>query len=157
MEDGKQTGVIMNSKELTRIKDMHQALSPTEYAMVFTEELRAIIELAEIGLAWRTDSSLEKWFPFTAEELKTLKLQLAGALQEIKHLHDYQFRVSCDGQRDLLCIQIDRHTVKRFQPHQVEAMAEEIVCEAVANLLRGTDAFETFKTIVHRRLKKGGG
>lgn len=30
-------------------------------------------DLAIIGAAWRKDSSLEKWFPFTAEELAKLK------------------------------------------------------------------------------------
>jgi len=29
--------------------------------------------LAEIGKRWETDSSLEKWFPFTAKEMETLK------------------------------------------------------------------------------------
>jgi hypothetical protein len=29
--------------------------------------------LADIGKRWETDSSLDKWFPFTAKEVETLK------------------------------------------------------------------------------------
>lgn len=35
-------------------------------------------ELTIIGAAWRKDSSLEKWFPLTAEEIDRLRVQLAG-------------------------------------------------------------------------------
>lgn len=31
-------------------------------------------ELAAIGQSWRKDSSLEKWFPFTAEELSLIHI-----------------------------------------------------------------------------------
>lgn len=33
---------------------------------------------AETGKAWRTDSSLEEWFPITAAELKHVKTELAA-------------------------------------------------------------------------------
>ena len=48
------------------------------------EEFQEQQEMAAIGKAWRTDSSLEKWFPFTAEELEKLredKRNLISALQ----------------------------------------------------------------------------
>lgn len=32
---------------------------------------------AEVGRKWRADSSLESWFPFTAEELKKAKSRIA--------------------------------------------------------------------------------
>lgn len=35
-------------------------------------------ELAAIGAKWKLDSSLEEWFPLTAEELYRLRVQLAG-------------------------------------------------------------------------------
>lgn len=35
------------------------------------------LEDAEIGRRWRENSSLEAWFPFTAEELNRLKKQIA--------------------------------------------------------------------------------
>lgn len=38
-----------------------------------------LVTHAEIGREWRSDSSLEKWFPFTAEELVKLRAELALA------------------------------------------------------------------------------
>ena len=35
-------------------------------------------DLATIGAKWRQNSSLEEWFPMTAEELDRLRVQLAG-------------------------------------------------------------------------------
>ncbi len=35
-------------------------------------------ELAVIGASWRKDSSLEKWFPMTAEKIDRLIVQLSG-------------------------------------------------------------------------------
>lgn len=37
-----------------------------------------------IGRSWRMDSSLEKWFPFTAERLSTLESQLAKAREIVE-------------------------------------------------------------------------
>lgn len=35
-------------------------------------------ELAAIGAKWKENSSLEEWFPMTAEEIERLRVQLAG-------------------------------------------------------------------------------
>ena len=35
-------------------------------------------DLLAIGAAWKSDSSLEKWFPITAEELKSLRAEVAA-------------------------------------------------------------------------------
>ena len=35
-------------------------------------------EFVTIGAAWKQDSSLEKWFPITAEEIESLHIQLAA-------------------------------------------------------------------------------
>lgn len=35
-------------------------------------------DLVAIGASWRRDSSLERWFPMTAEEIDRLRVQLAG-------------------------------------------------------------------------------
>lgn len=49
-------------------------------------------ELIAIGASWKRDSSLEKWFPMTAEELRRLKAEnirqadtLARIRQELQH------------------------------------------------------------------------
>lgn len=46
-------------------------------------QLAAERELADIGRKWKTDSSLESWFPFTAEEIQQLREQLAAKDKEI--------------------------------------------------------------------------
>ncbi len=50
--------------------------------------LAAERELADIGRKWKTDSSLETWFPFTAEEIQKLRSQLAAAQAAIVKLKD---------------------------------------------------------------------
>ena len=40
---------------------------------------------AELGRQWRTDSSLEKWFPFTAEELERGKRDTAR-INKLAHM-----------------------------------------------------------------------
>jgi hypothetical protein len=41
-----------------------------------------IVDAAKHHSEWRVDSSLERWFPFSAEELATLKLRCGSLLQE---------------------------------------------------------------------------
>lgn len=43
------------------------------YECTHKEEWEIALRRAKIGEAWETDSSLEKWFPITAEELANLK------------------------------------------------------------------------------------
>ena len=53
---------------------------------------------AEIGRRWREDSSLEKWFPITAERLAALEAEnatLAMMLRKCAH------RLKCNGHEDL--------------------------------------------------------
>lgn len=47
----------------------------TIYECTHKEEWEIALRRAKIGEAWETDSSLEKWFPMTAEELAKLKSQ----------------------------------------------------------------------------------
>lgn len=62
---------------------------PKEWAEDFglgkehNETLSRIANLAAIGAAWKENSSLEKWFPITAEELATLKQDLIMARNTI--------------------------------------------------------------------------
>lgn len=42
--------------------------------------------LAAIGASWKKDSSLEKWFPFTAQELTSLRERVKELEAESKHL-----------------------------------------------------------------------
>lgn len=60
---------------------MHSEPDPFQIAT----ELKA---LAEIGKQWRKDSSLEKWFPFSAEELAAAKTEL----QKFKELNEEKFK-----------------------------------------------------------------
>lgn len=46
-------------------------------------------DLAAIGASWIKDSSLEKWFPITAEELADLKQQNAELMQLLKSVHEW--------------------------------------------------------------------
>jgi hypothetical protein len=43
-------------------------------------------EWSAIGRNWRKDSSLEKWFPFTAKELSELRQRLKAAEKWMRHL-----------------------------------------------------------------------
>ena len=43
---------------------------------------------AEIGRKWRADSSLETWFPYTAEELTRLRAELAAALADAERYRE---------------------------------------------------------------------
>lgn len=42
------------------------------------DKLNEIAHLASIGASWRKDSSLERWFPLTAEELAKLRTEVAS-------------------------------------------------------------------------------
>lgn len=54
-------------------------MKPTEAiakldASDIADVIREMIEDSKIGRRWRKDSSLEEWFPFTAEELEKLRI-----------------------------------------------------------------------------------
>ena len=61
----------------------------TIYECPHREEWKIALRRAKIGEAWETDSSLEKWFPITAEEMASLKKQVT-TLQEIIKDHTRQ-------------------------------------------------------------------
>lgn len=62
--------------------------------------LTQFIEFAQIGQQWRKDSSLEKWFPFTAQEVSRLKadnMELLTALRGLSGSHDSGYELcECD-------------------------------------------------------------
>lgn len=51
-----------------------------------------IERLARIGREWEHNNSLEKWFPFTAEELAKLRAENADLRAEIARLDDVVIR-----------------------------------------------------------------
>lgn len=46
------------------------------------EQASRVDEDAAIGRRWREDSSLETWFPYTAEELKTLRAKIKSQAEQ---------------------------------------------------------------------------
>lgn len=71
----------MNKETLELRKSQFEAYRRAECdtVRITVPEILELIELAEIGLRWRTDSALEKWFPISAEEHKRL-LKAVGDL-----------------------------------------------------------------------------
>ena len=66
----------MTTEELAGLFEKLQSAGPS--AEAFNESLAALdtlSRLAEMGRRWEEDSSLEKWFPITAEELVKLKAE----------------------------------------------------------------------------------
>lgn len=49
------------------------------------KEILELKELSEIGKRWRANSSLEEWFPFTAEELEKLKADRVNLISALKN------------------------------------------------------------------------
>jgi hypothetical protein len=58
----------------------------TIYECKHKEEWEIALRRAKIGEAWEMDSSLEKWFPLTAEELAKLKSQAVSDRYVIRRL-----------------------------------------------------------------------
>lgn len=54
------------------------------------------------GKAWREDSSLEKWFPLTAEEIEGLKFSLDFYRRRVELLQQWQSRMR-DPERTIVC------------------------------------------------------
>ncbi len=76
-------------------------------------------ELAAIGARWRKDSSLEKWFPFTAQELTDLR----KALADVMSLIDEQWLVR----------NADRDAEPGFAMRQLEPMMKLARAHALLN------------------------
>lgn len=58
----------------------------------YDNQSKLMRELISIGAAWKKDSSLEKWFPLTAEELTKLKAKIhsvKGGLSELQKWSKY--------------------------------------------------------------------
>jgi hypothetical protein len=65
----------------------------TIYECTHKEEWEIALRRAKIGESWEMDSSLEKWFPLSAEELEKLRKQVR-TLQEIIKDHTRQWSES---------------------------------------------------------------
>jgi hypothetical protein len=59
------------------------------FAQMLVEDFAALIEMAQIGMDWHTDNSLEKWFPFTAKYLAELKAENEQLRARIDQLTEY--------------------------------------------------------------------
>ena len=79
----------------------------TIYECPHREEWEIALRRAKIGEAWETDSSLEKWFPITAEEMASLKKQVT-TLQEITKDHTRQW---AESKRR---VETDKNTIRRL-------------------------------------------
>lgn len=69
-----------------QVAAQHDAMR-TEWKDLLARAERAEAD-AEIGRKWRADSSLETWFPYTAEELTRLRAELAAARARLAALED---------------------------------------------------------------------
>ena len=58
-------------------------------------ELAALRADAEIGQRWNRDSSLETWFPYTAEELTRLRAELVAAREDAERYRVARAKVWC--------------------------------------------------------------
>ncbi len=81
------------AKEWLRTIEKHPGV-PTDEGTMITWFANAIMaghdeiqrrnrDSLEIGDAWKKDSSLERWFPFTAEEISALKAKITKARELI--------------------------------------------------------------------------
>lgn len=62
-------------------------LDLTDFARTLERENAALHQQAEIGRQWQENSSLEKWFPYTAEQLAALQAEVTR-LTENQRLQD---------------------------------------------------------------------
>ena len=69
--------------EMERLREDHEA------------ELAALRADAEIGQRWNRDSSLETWFPYTAEELTRLRAELVAAREDAERYRVARAKVWC--------------------------------------------------------------
>lgn len=79
----------------------------TFYECPHREEWEIALRRAKIGEAWENDSSLEKWFPLTAEELAKLTNQVT-TLQEIIKDHTRQW---AESKRR---VETDKYVIRRL-------------------------------------------
>lgn len=86
-------------------------------------ECEALRKDAEIGARWKADSSLEKWFPITAENMKTLEKDAA----RYRWLRD----VSTPPHNFYLSVPIEFDGV-RYTPHEVDAAIDAALSTSTA-------------------------
>ena len=61
------------------MNDQSVTTKPEQPAELCSSDLLACTSDAEIGARWRKNSSLEEWFPFSAQKLKSLEAEVGNA------------------------------------------------------------------------------
>jgi hypothetical protein len=100
----------------------------------------ATLKLEILPADWQTDSSLETWFPFTAEELERTKQQLYEAQQERGEWRAIVFKVAG-------AVFQDAHS-KTFQPSQIPLEVQNLqqqITQQAATVDQSRDALETIR------------
>ena len=100
----------------------------------------------DMGRAWFKDSSLEKWFPFTARELTTLREKVKRL--EAGGVTTSDFLTPIERQRDQL--EIENHRLKSRIRELEEAFPEPNVLRAISNAFTPQYPQDGLKAIVCR-------
>ena len=120
-----QAGARRNGETL--LADVVHIAARAERATTIEAELAALRADAEIGQRWNRDSSLETWFPYTAEELTRLRAELVAAREDAE-----RYRVA----RAKVCIVGDAFHVINLRPTYVAPDAA-IEFDAAIDAARG--------------------
>lgn len=101
--------------------------------------LTQFIEFAQIGQQWRKDSSLEKWFPFTAKEVEALKSnneELLSALRGLSGAHDSGYQLCECGKCNAVRNAIAKHD-RGIGQGEIKAIAD--LRETIAKATTGPE------------------
>lgn len=135
-----------------------------------------LLDAAEIGVKWNEDSSLEKWFPFDAEELAKLKAALGGLKmrldivegqkaaaeaetdafmeyheQEMQHVYGIR---QAHGTA-VVAIQVDRQQFLHARtPERLEEMVKLVTIQTLEALLAGTPGREVFDRLTRELVRQ---
>lgn len=170
-------GLLRKAKEYADSVGSLESKSPDELAVIDTklpfEALGALeacapmlLDAAEIGVQWQENSSLEKWFPITAEEiaklkqgvqwLTTAKAELEREINELMEYHEEEvariFSIQQQHGTAVVAFRVDRQQFLHLPPGRLEEKVSEVTQMTLETLLAGTPAREVFDRLTRERV-----
>lgn len=132
--------VVLLRDELTSLRGANALLGEQNQRLrVELKDTLALLKASEKG-GWDDDSSLERWFPFTADELKSLRAKLQQAEEEIVN----------ERMRNLQNLSAIQAQVGDLKTHvDADAASTKAECQKMQDAISG--ATESVKGIIHQR------
>ncbi len=151
--DGNEDQNIADAHNAALVAAIDEAVDPAhQEILVLRQQLTSERELADIGRKWKSDSSLETWFPFTANEIQKLSKQLSAerrTRQEIMKVTRYdasnqQLREQLDVERE----KVDWLKSQLKLPNDALSPAQQEIAQLREQLATAVEALKWLRSVV---------